>query len=86
MIFFDQNNLILQSERYSNLEEAKDKKVWYQEQIVDIGDDLYELTNNQETLEKFAREKYRMKKDNEDLFIILDEEIEDQSVSKLKIL
>jgi cell division protein FtsB len=33
-----------------------------------------ELTSNREQLEKFARENYLMKRENEDIFIILPEE------------
>ena len=43
--------------------------------------DLNELTSNQEMLEKFAREKYLMKKDNEDVYVIIKEkEKEDHSI------
>jgi len=31
---------------------------------------LGQLKNNAQTIEKYAREKYLMKKDNEDLFIL----------------
>ena len=34
--------------------------------------ELYNLKNNPEAQEKFAREKFLMKKDNEDIFIIKD--------------
>jgi cell division protein FtsB len=39
-------------------------------QIADTKQELDLLKTNPETLEKYAREKYMMKKDNEDLFII----------------
>jgi len=39
-------------------------------QIADTKHELELLKTNPETLEKYAREKYLMKKDNEDLFII----------------
>ena len=39
-------------------------------QISDTRQELQLLKTNPETLEKYAREKYLMKKDNEDLFIV----------------
>jgi cell division protein FtsB len=36
-----------------------------------VNQDLDELTSNKEKLEKFAREKYLMKKANEDVFVIV---------------
>ena len=32
---------------------------------------MYELMHDPKTLEKFAREKYLMKKDNEEIFVIV---------------
>lgn len=36
-------------------------------------DQTIELSTNKAMLEKFAREQYRMKRDNEDIFVILNE-------------
>ena len=44
-------------------------------QVEEFGDGaVEELESNPESLEKFAREKYLMKKDNEELFVIVEEE------------
>ena len=51
------------------LEQSRD---YYQEQIVATQKELELLKNDPAVLEKYAREKYMMKRDDEDLFIIKD--------------
>lgn len=74
LFIFDQNNLV---ERIKNIREynqlLKDKE-YYFEKIEEDRQQLKELKTNNENLEKFAREKYFMKKEDEDVFVILDEE------------
>ena len=50
------------------------ERQYYEDQIKENEKELQELLTNKETLEKFAREKYLMKKDNEEIFVILKEE------------
>lgn len=72
--FFDQNNLITQIQYRMELSKLEEEKEFYQEEIKQIRSDLKELKTNPKTLEKFAREKYLMKKDNEELFVIVEED------------
>lgn len=72
--FFDQNNLITQVQYRMELSKLEEEKSFYQEELKVIQADLEELESNPESLEKFAREKYLMKKDNEELFVIVEEE------------
>lgn len=72
--FFDQNNLITQIEYRLELNKLQEEKDFYEEEIKQIRADLKELKTNPKTLEKFAREKYLMKKENEELFVIVVEE------------
>ncbi|MBC7749174.1 MAG: septum formation initiator family protein, partial [Methylotenera sp.] len=51
----------------------KAEKEFYNKEIAQVEKDLTELTTDQKKLEKFAREKYLMKKDNEDVFVIVEE-------------
>ena len=46
----------------------------YQGVIEESKTKLNELQSNEKNLEKFAREQYLMKKDNEDIYIITEEE------------
>ena len=52
--------------------ELNREKVYYRERIITDSLKLNELKTNNENLEKFAREQYLMKKDNEDIFIVID--------------
>lgn len=71
MLFVADNNLVRQYRLYSQLSELNRQKQYYLEQIETTNKALAELSSNPATQEKFAREKYRMKKDNEDVFVIV---------------
>lgn len=70
IIFFDRNDLITQTGYLHQLHTLRDQKTFLQSEIVNLDSNLYELQSDPEKLEKFAREKYLMKKDNEDVFLI----------------
>lgn len=67
--FFDRTSLLFKAKVKSDLEILKDEKKYYQEKIRKNKERLNGL-NNKELLEKFAREEYYMKKDNEDVYLI----------------
>ena len=69
MLFFDDNDIISQVRLRLKLSEYESKKEYYQEKISEVKKEKEELLTNQASLEKFAREQYMMKKDNEDLFV-----------------
>jgi len=71
MLFLDQNNWIRQWKLSKELQEAQNKEQYYKDQIK--ADSLYliDLNTNVETLEKLAREKYLMKKDDETVYLIV---------------
>jgi cell division protein DivIC len=74
LLFFDQNNLM---DRYKLIREVNQLEKdlnYYVERIQSDSARLNELRTSPENLEKFAREQYLMKKDNEDIFIIVEEE------------
>ncbi len=75
MGFFDRNNLIEQFTARQKLNKLKEEKAYYLREIEKANKDYQDLFTNDESLEKFAREKYLMKKDNEDIFVIV--EVED---------
>jgi cell division protein FtsB len=70
--FFDRNDLFTQAERARDLRTLQKSKAFYTTQIDAAKKELDLMTNDPSALEKFAREKYRMKKDNEDEFAIDD--------------
>lgn len=67
--FFDDRDLITHFKRQHELKQLEESRDYYQEQISTVRKELNQLQNNPKALEKYAREKYRMKKDNEDLYI-----------------
>jgi cell division protein FtsB len=71
MTFFDSHDLITQFRYKARLAELERNKAFYLEQIEAVKKDREELMTNTQLLEKFAREKYKMKKDDEDLFIVI---------------
>lgn len=72
MMFFDQRDFFEQKDRKEELEKLEKKKAYYLSEIEKTKKALGDLENNPATLEKFARERYLMKKDGEDIFIIED--------------
>ncbi|MEQ8470890.1 MAG: septum formation initiator family protein [Marinoscillum sp.] len=73
MLFFDSNDIITQMKLSSKQEELESAKEFYESKIIEVKNDREALLNNQELLEKLAREKYLMKKETEDIYIIVEE-------------
>ena len=70
MMFFDRNDLPSQIRRSSELYKMKQNQKNMALLITNTERELQLLKTNPETLEKYAREKFLMKKDNEDLYIV----------------
>ena len=73
MLFFDRNDVLEQYEYRSAVNKLQEEKDFYVNEIAKVKKDLNELNTDLNTAEKFAREKYFMKKDNEDVFVIVKE-------------
>lgn len=80
MLFFDRNDLLSQYEYRVQLQKLKEEKEFYILETERVKKDLDELNSDQEKLEKFAREKYLMKKDNEDVYVIVKEKVKKKSL------
>ena len=70
ILFFDKNDFFTRRARDKELNSLLQSKAYYQKEIAAEQRELERLKNNPATLEKYAREKYLMKKENEDLFIV----------------
>ena len=70
MLFFDKNDVFTQADRKAQLRDLETSKQYYNDLISSERQELEQLKSNPETLEKYAREKYLMKKDEEDLFLV----------------
>jgi cell division protein DivIC len=73
MTFLDSNDFISRFKMGAKLRSLENEKEYYLEKISEVEKDRKELMTNKELLEKFAREKYLMKKETEDIFIIQEE-------------
>jgi cell division protein DivIC len=74
MLFLDSNDLVSQYKLSSKLDNLETEKAYYLEKIGEVKKDREELLSNKELLEKFAREKYLMRRKTEDLFVIIETE------------
>ncbi|MEI7471873.1 MAG: FtsB family cell division protein [Ferruginibacter sp.] len=70
MLFFDKNDFFQQYERIQYVRELSKNEQHQAKQIAETKKELDFLITNAQTIEKYARERYMMKKDNEDLFIL----------------
>lgn len=70
MMFFDRNDIPLQMKRMSELRKLKQGEINMTSQIVNAKKELESLKTDPGMLEKYARERFLMKKDNEDLYLV----------------
>ena len=70
MVFFDPKDILSDFERRDKLNELEKSEQHLKQLITESQTELGLLKNNAQSMEKYAREKYMMKKDNEDLFIV----------------
>ena len=69
MVFLGENSLVQRAKHKEEIKTLNEEIAKYRKQFEEDTRKLKELTNNPEALEKIAREKYLMKKPNEDIFI-----------------
>ena len=69
MLFFDANSLLIHNELNNDINDLEDEKKFYLKEIEKDNKELNKLSTD-EGLEKFAREAYYMKRDNEEIYII----------------
>ena len=73
MLFISDSNLIRQYRLTNKLRKLEHEKTYYSEKIKEVEKDRYELMSDEALLEKFAREKYLMKKEKEDIYVVVEE-------------
>ena len=71
LLLLDSNNLIARYRELKNLRRLRAEKEYYTRRIEEDRSKLQELRTDNRNLEKFAREQYKMKKPDEDLYIVL---------------
>lgn len=70
--FFDKNSFIEKAQLRNKINTLTKEKTYYQQKIEEDNRKMRELLSNRDNLEKFAREQYLMKKNDEDIFIIVE--------------
>jgi len=76
--FFDKNDLISQFSFRKELRELEEDKAYYIREIEKNKKDMTELMSDPEHLEKYAREHYLMKKEEEEIFIIVRDTVREE--------
>ena len=74
MLFFDQNNMVDRMRMSAEIRQLEDDREYYIDQIEKDSTRLHELTTDKDNLEKYAREQFLMKKKDEDVFVVIEEE------------
>jgi len=72
LLFFDSYNFVAQQKVSGQIEQLKRDKVFYEGEIEAIDYERDRLLKDAEELERFAREKYKMKKRGEDIFVVVE--------------
>lgn len=73
MLFFDRNSMIYRYKQNRTLKKYQQEREFYLREIQNDSIALHELSSDTQNLIRFAREKYLMKKDDEDIFLIIEE-------------
>jgi Septum formation initiator. len=69
MLFFDAHNWFLHNELNKEIDKLEDEKEYYKSEIEKDKKEIKNLST-EEGLEKYGREKYKMKKENEEIYLI----------------
>jgi cell division protein DivIC len=69
-LFFDKNSLVEHYRISKQIRQLKQERDYYREEIRSDSLEIDRLRNNPAELERYARERYLMKKKDEDIFIV----------------
>jgi cell division protein DivIC len=70
MLFFDQNDWMTMQQRKKELKATNDNIAYLNGEVARMEKEHTDLVTNPKKLEQFARENFRMKRDDEDLFVV----------------
>ncbi len=77
MLFFDENSYLNHRELNQEIDKLENANEYFKEQI-NADNKIINNLNNPDSLEKYAREEYKMKKENEDIYIIEYDTVEEE--------
>lgn len=81
MLFFDQRDFFLQRERSAELQKVEDAKKYYQKEIDRTKKQLQDLQSNPVAIEKYARERYLLRREGEEVYLFEDS-TKDKAIAK----
>lgn len=70
LLFFDANDVVSQIKLFSKLQKLREEKEYYLQKIEEVKEDRREIFGSDKLIERFAREKYLMKKPTEDIYLV----------------
>lgn len=74
MLFFDQNRMLNQLKMRRTLRDLENQKQYYIEEIENNQQLIQDLTEDTAFMERYAREHYLLKKDKEEIYLIVEQE------------
>ena len=78
VVVLDKNSVLHQIQLHSQIESLQDEITRYTEENKEATRRLRELERNPKAIEKIAREHYFMKADNEDIFVLSDDQVQEK--------
>ena len=78
VLVLDKNSVLHQIQLHSQIESLQDEITRYTEENKEATRRLRELERNPKAIEKIAREHYFMKADNEDIFVLSDDQVQEK--------
>jgi cell division protein FtsB len=76
LLLFDRNDVFTQLERRKQVKKLEEERTYYQNEIERNKREIQELRSNPKQLEKFAREHYLMKRDDEEVYVIVEDTLQ----------
>lgn len=73
LLIFDSNDILTQLSLRKKETDLQETKAYYQLEIEKVKAEREALFNNKELLERIAREKFYMKEEGEDIYIIVEQ-------------
>jgi len=85
--FLDENSFYMRHKRLAEIDQLRSEIAMLKERYQADDERLQELNNNPRAVERLAREKYHMKRPNEDVFVVMEgsEEVEEAEVEENEV-
>ena len=76
LLFFDKNDVFSQIETHNEVKKLEAEANYFRSEVEKNKKAQAELKSNPKMLEKFAREHYLMKRDGEDIYVLVEDSLE----------